>query len=134
MINNRTKSMYYNSKKYQLNSLRLGLIHEDNIYGKPTIFVAMGSQSPDMKAHTEYYNDLHARNDRNIIAIPFDNNGTEPGDDYEIVAHYENILHFTFYVTEKIDASHQFFKDFGVPTNDFTEYHFDYKNKFVGKT
>lgn len=80
-----------------------------------------------------YYNDLLAENQHNIIAIPFDNNGTEPGDNYEIVAHYENILGIEFYVTEKINASHQFFKDFGVPTNDFTEYHFDAKTRFLRK-
>jgi hypothetical protein len=118
---------------YQLNSLRLGLVHEDNIYGKSTIFLAMGSQSPDTKLHVDYYKDLHQKGEHNIIAIPFDNNGTESGDDYEIVAHYENILGIKFYVTEKIKASHQFFKDFGVPTNNFTEYHFDAKTKFVRK-
>ena len=118
---------------YQLNSLRLGLVHEDNIYGKPTIFLAMGSQSPDTKPHIDYYKDLHAKNESNRIAIPFDNKGTEPGDDYEIVAHYENVLGIKFYVTEKIDPSHKFFKDFGVPTSDFTEYHFDDKTKFMRK-
>ena len=45
----------------------------------------------------------------------------------------ENILGIEFYVTEKIDATHKFFKDFGVPTNDFTAYHFDDKTKFVKK-
>ena len=118
---------------YQLNSLRLGLVHEDNIYGKPTIFLAMGSQSLDAKPHVDYYKDLHQKGEYNIIAIPFDNDGSEPGDDYEIVAYYENILGINFYVTEKINASHQFFKDFGIPTNDFTEYHFDAKTKFVRK-
>lgn len=125
--------MFYKSKVYQLNSLRLGLIHEDNIYGKPTIFVAMGSQSPDAISHIDYYKDLINKNEQNIIAIPFDNNGTEPGDDYEIVAHYENILGFKSYVTEKIDADHLFFKDFGVPIKNFTEYHFDDKTKFMRK-
>jgi hypothetical protein len=108
-------------------------VHEDNIYGKPTIFLAMGSQSPDAKPHVDYYKDLQQKGEYNIIAIPFDNDGSEPGDDYEIVAHYENILGISFYVTEKIDASHQFFKDFGAPTNDFTEYHFDDKTKFLRK-
>lgn len=125
--------MYYKSRLYQLNSLRLGLIHEDNIYGKPTVFLAMGSQSPDTKTHIDYYKELHAQNGHNIIVIPFDNNGTEPGDDHEIVAHYENILGIEFYVTEKIDDTHKFFMDFGVPTNDFTEYHFDDKTKFMRK-
>jgi hypothetical protein len=119
--------------KYQLNSLRLGLIHEDNIYGKPTIFVAMGSQSPDIKTHIDYYKELSKKKERNIVAIPFDNNGTEPGDNYEIIAYYENVLGIKFYVTEKIDASHQFFKDFGIPINDLTEYHFNDKTKFLRK-
>jgi hypothetical protein len=126
--------MHYKSRNYQLNSLRLGLIHEDNIYGKPTIFLAMGSQSPDTKAHMDYYKDLHDKNECNLIAIPFDNNGTEPGDDYEIVAYYENVLGIKFYVTEKAEASHIFFKDFGVPTDDLTEYHFDAKTKFLRKS
>jgi len=125
--------MHYKSRNYQLNSLRLGLIHEDNIYGKPTIFLVMGSQSPDTKSHVDYYKDLHDKNEYNLIIIPFDNNGTEPGDDYEIVAYYENVLGIKFYVTEKAKASHQFFKDFGTPTNDFTEYHFDDKTRFVRK-
>lgn len=111
----------------------MGLVHEDNIYGKPTIFVAMGSQSPDIETHIDHYNDLIAENEKHIIAIPFDNNGTEPGDDYEIVAHYENTLGFNSYVTEKINATHKFFEDFGMPVNDFTEYHFDDKTRFVGK-
>jgi hypothetical protein len=89
--------MHYKSRNYQLNSLRLGLIHEDNIYGKPTIFLAMGSQSPDTK-HTcrLLQRPCIQRGEHNIIAIPFDNNGTEPGDDYEIVAHYENMLGINF--------------------------------------
>ena len=125
--------MHYKSLIYQLNSLRLGLIHEDNIHGKHTIFVAMGSQSKDVNINIEHYKNLHNKNGHNIIVIPFNINGTEPGDDYEIVSHYENILGVTFYVTEKIDSTHKFFKDFGVPDNNFTEYHFDTNTKFMGK-
>ncbi len=124
--------MHYKSIIYQLNSLRLGLVHEDNIYGKPTVFIAMGSQSPNIKDHMEQCQKM-LNADVNLVAIPFDNNGTEPGDDYEIVAHYENVLGIKFYVTEKIDNSHKFFKDFGIPTSDYTEYHFDDKTKFVKK-
>tara|TARA_Y100000592_G_C5428318_1_gene296942 strand:- start:767 stop:1093 length:327 start_codon:yes stop_codon:yes gene_type:complete len=107
-------------------------VHEDNIYGKPTVFIAMGSQSPNIKDHMEQCQKM-LNADVNLVAIPFDNNGTEPGDDYEIVAHYENVLGIKFYVTEKIDNSHKFFKDFGIPTSDYTEYHFDDKTKFVKK-
>lgn len=125
--------MYYKSKVYQLNSLRLGLIHEDNLYGKPTIFIAMGSQSPDVKIHTDYYKQLHEEGKSNIIAIPFDNKGSEPGDNYEIYTYYENILGIKFYVTEKMSETCKFFEDFGAPSNDFTEYRFDNKTKFIGK-
>jgi glutathione peroxidase-family protein len=93
----------------------------------------MGSQSLNANPHVDYYLDLWKKNEHNIIAIPFDNDGTEPGDDYEIMAYYENILGFKFYVVEKIDVTHKFFKDFGEPTTDFTEYHFDNKTKFVRK-
>lgn len=118
---------------YQLNSLRLGLVHEDNIYGKPTIFLVMGSQSADIESHLKRCNHLLDQKGINLIAVPFDNNGSEPGDNYEIVAHYENVLNIKFYVTEKINTSHKFFKDFGRPKGDFTEYHFDEKTKFIEK-
>ena len=123
----------WNEQVYNRHTARRHLSEKCNIYGKPTIFLAMGSQSPDAKPHVDYYKNLHQRGEYNIIAIPFNNNGTEPGDDYEIVSHYENVLGINFYVTEKIEESHQFFKDFGVPTNHFTEYHFDAKTKFVRK-
>jgi glutathione peroxidase-family protein len=93
----------------------------------------MGSQSTNIKTHMEIIKKYNQQ-DINVIAIPFDNNGSEPGDDYEVVAHYENILGIKSYVTEKINSSHRFFKDFGEPTTDFTEYHFDNKTKFVRKT
>ncbi len=118
---------------YQLNSLRLGLVHEDNIYGQPTVFLVMGSQSADIESHLKRCNHLLDQKGINLIAVPFNNNGSEPGDNYEIVAHYENVLNIKFYVTEKIDTSHKFFEDFGVPTGDFTEYHFDAKTKFIEK-
>ena len=120
--------------RYQLNSLRLGLVHEDNIYGKPTVFLVMGSQSPNIKSNIEDYKKLVDQSDSNVIVIPFDHNGTEPGDDYEIVAHYENILDIKNYVTEKIDGSHIFFQDFGLPTGNYTKYFFNDKTKFIKKT
>lgn len=125
--------MHYKSKIYKLNSLRLGLVDEDQLYGKPTIFLAMGSQSKDVLSHVEFYKDMFEKAKTNLIAIPFDNNGTEPGDNYEIYSHYENILGIKFHVTEKADKNHKFFQDFGAPTNDFTEYRFDDKTRFVAK-
>jgi hypothetical protein len=125
--------MYYKSRIYQLNSLRLGLITEDNIFGKPTIFIAMGSQTPEVTKLAKRYQDLYKENNVNLVAIPFDNDGTEPGDNYEIYTYYENVLGFKFYVTEKISDDHIFFTDFGTPNKNFTEYHFDKKTKFIEK-
>ena len=123
--------MYYKSMTYQLNSLRLGLIHEDNIYGKPTIFLAMGSQSSETKSRITHYKKLYDEGKYNVVIIPFDHDGTEPGDNYEIYSYYENVLGVEFYVTEKLEPTHVFFADFGSPRSNFTEYHFDNKNKFM---
>jgi hypothetical protein len=116
-----------------MNSLRLGLVHEDNIYGKPTIFLVMGSQTKEAKNFVKKYIQLNADEKFNIIAVPFDHEGSEPGDNYEIYTYYENVLGIKFYVTEKLSIDHVFFKDFGIPEKNFTEYHFDSKTKFIGK-
>lgn len=123
--------MYYKSRLHQLNSLRLGLIHEDNIYSKPTIFLAMGSQSSQVKERIKYYKKLYDDGKYNIVIVPYDYNGTEPGDNYEIYTYYENVLGIEFYVTEKIEVTHRFFQDFGTPKTNFTEYHFDSTTKFI---
>lgn len=125
--------MYYSSKYYQLNSLRLGTIHEDNIYGKPTIFLAMASQTNEAKNVVEKYIKFDTDKKFNMVAIPFDHEGSEPGDNYEIYTYYENVLGIKFYVTEKLPIDHVFFKNFGIPEKNFTEYHFDSKTKFIGK-
>lgn len=125
--------MHYKSRTYQLNSLRLGLVHEDNIYGKPTVFVSMGSQTPDAKVKVQKYLQMYDNDEHNVIAIPYDIDGSEPGDDYEIYSYYENHLGIKFYVTEKINAGHIFFQHFGAPTKNFTEYHFAKDTSFVGR-
>jgi len=124
--------MHYKSEVFKLNSLRLGLIHEDNIYGKPTIFFAIASQLEDTKAKILKYQRL-IKQTHNCIAIPFDLNGGEPGDNYDIIQFYENVLEINFYVTEKLQNDHLFFRQFGAPDKNFTEYHFDHKTKFIGK-
>lgn len=124
--------MYYKSKTYQLNSLRLGLIHEDNIYGKPTIFSVIGSHTKNVLPKIEHYKKLHDDGTKNIIALPVNINGSEPGDNYEIYSYYENFLGIKFYVTEKLSTDHIFFKHFGEPKM-FSEYHFNEKTKFVSK-
>ena len=124
--------MHYKSRTYQLNSLRLGLVHEDNIYGKPTVFVTVGSQGPNVKQTVKKYLQMHNEGKHNVIAIPYDLEGWEPGDDYEIYTYYENFLGIEFYVTEKLKRDHIFFKHFGIPTKNFTEYHFAKDTAFIG--
>jgi MoaA/NifB/PqqE/SkfB family radical SAM enzyme len=113
--------------------MRLGLIHEDNIRNKPTIFVVVGSQALETKNRIKKYIDLHRTGTHNVIVIPHDFEGTEPGDDHEIYTYYENQLGVEFYLTEKISLDHVFFKDFGKPMDNFTEYHFDENTKFTGR-
>lgn len=125
--------MYYQSKIYKINSLRLGLVHEENLYGKPTIFFTCASQTNHIKDKIKKYIDLHNQKEINLIALPYNYNGLEPGDNYDIYSYYENFLKIYFYVAEKIESTHKFFIDFGIPKQNFTEYHFDKKNKFVGK-
>tara|TARA_Y100000591_G_C21276353_1_gene425191 strand:- start:81 stop:467 length:387 start_codon:yes stop_codon:yes gene_type:complete len=124
--------MHYKSRTYQLNSLRLGLINEDNLYGKPTVFVTVGSQGPNVKQTVKKYLQMHKEGKHNVIAIPYDLEGWEPGDDYEIYTYYENFLGIEFYVSEKLQRDHIFFKHFGVPTKNFTEYHFSKDTAFIG--
>ena len=124
--------MHYKSKIYQLNSLRLGLIHEDYFYGKPTIFLITGSQTKNIQQKIKHYQNIHKDEKKNIIVIPVNINGAERVDDYEIYSYYENFLDVTFYITEKLSTDHIFFKHFGKPKM-FSEYHFDEKTKFVRK-
>ena len=126
--------MQYDSKIYQLNSLRLGLIHQDNIQNKPSIFVAVGSQAVETKSRIRKYIDLHKAGTHNVIIIPHDFDGTEPGDNHEIYTYYETQLGVEFYLTEKMPIDHVFFKDFGKPMDNFTEYHFDGNTKFIKRT
>lgn len=125
--------MHYISKIYQINSLRLGLVHEDSLQGKPTIFFTCASQIKDIKEKIKKYIDLNNQKNVNVVALPYNHNGLEPGDNYDIYAYYENFLNISFYVAEKIESNHKFFTDFGVPNQNFTEYHFDKKNRFIGK-
>lgn len=125
--------MFYKSNIYQLNSMRLGLIDEDQLYGKPSIFFTCASQENNVKLKIKKYIDLHMQSSTNIIALPFDHDGNEPGDNYDIISYYENELGIDFFVSEKLDVNHIFFKDFGTPDKNFTEYHFDKNNKHIGK-
>ena len=93
----------------------------------------MGSQKREAKDIVEKYIKLDTDKKFNMVAIPFNYEGSEPGDNYEIYTYYENVLGIKFYVTEKLSMDHVFFKDFGIPEKNFTEYHFDSKTKFIGK-
>mgnify|MGYP004058142603 CR=1 FL=1 len=96
---------------------------------RPPRLAALLAHANDLGLSSSFYE----KNESNLIAIPYDNDGSEPGDNYDIVSHYENVLGIKFYVTEKLDPTHKFFEDFGLPTNDFTEYHFDDKTRFLRK-
>ena len=125
--------MLYDYRKYQLNSLRLGFVTNNRLYGRTSIFFNCASQSTDIDK-IEIYNQLHDTGLYNLILLPVDINGKEPGDNYDIYQYYENMLGVRFSVCEKITADHIFFKDFSAPTENFTNYIFDPKLKFIKKT
>lgn len=125
--------MLYDHKKYRLNSLRLGFITNDRLYNKISIFFNCASQHSDIDK-IQQYNHLHDTGLYNLIILPFNINDCEPGDNYDIYQYYENMLGVKFSVCEKIDKDHVFFKDFTAPTENFTNYIFDKKLKFIKKT
>lgn len=125
--------MLFDYKKYQLNSMRLGLVTKDKMYNRTTIFFNCASQANDVEK-IKKYNDLHNSGQYHIIVIPFDLDGNESGDNHDIYQYYENVLGVEYAVLEKIDADHVFFQDFGVPTKNFTNYMFDNRLNFVKRT
>jgi len=125
--------MLYDYKKYQLNSLRTGFITGNRLYNKINVFFNCASQSNDI-GKIKDYNSLYETGLYNFILLPVNLNGGEQGDNYDVYQHYENILEVKFSVCEKIDIEHIFFKDFGIPTTNFTNYTFDQKLKFIKKT
>lgn len=125
--------MLYDYKKYQLNSLRTGFITNNRLYNKISIFFNCASQSADIDK-IQNYNQLYKTGLYNLILLPVDLNGCETGDNYDIYQYYENILKVKFSVCEKIDKNHIFFKDFIAPTENFTNYIFDNKLRFLKKT
>ena len=125
--------MLYDYRKYQLNSLRLGFVTNNRLYGQTSIFFNCASQSTDIDK-IKIYNQLHDTGLYNLILLPVDINGKEPGDNYDIYQYYENMLGVRFSVCEKITADHIFFKDFSAPTENFTNYIFDPTLKFIKKT
>lgn len=125
--------MLFDYKRYQLNSMRLGLITKDKMYNRTTIFFNCASQADDA-SKIEKYNQLYNSGRYNFIVIPFDLDGKEYGDNHDIYQYYENVLKVEFAVLEKMEPDHLFFQDFGKPDNNFTNYMFDTKLNFVEKT
>jgi glutathione peroxidase-family protein len=125
--------MIYNYKKYQFNSLRLGFITDNKLYNRTSIFFTCASQSADID-RIKIYNQLYETGFYNLIALPLNIDGKEPGDNYDIYQYYENVLNIRFPVCEKVDTTHVFFQDFSIPTKNFTNYIFDSKLKFIKKT
>ena len=121
--------MLYDHRKYQLNSLRLGLVTCDRLLGRKSIFFNCASQCKEID-RIDRYNQLYETNLYNLILLPVNLLSQEPGDNYDIYQYYENMLGVSFTVCEKINVDHLFFKDFSAPTENFTNYVFDEKLKF----
>ena len=79
--------MQYRSEIFKLNSFRLGMVHHDNIRGKPTIIFTIASQLPESKHKIKKYIKL-SKEKYNCVAIPFNHENGEPGDNYDISTSY----------------------------------------------
>ena len=124
--------MKYDYKKYQLNSYRHGLITQNKLYGRPSIFFNCETQHNSISKIQKYQK---LRNqDYNIICLPLDLTGHESGDNYEIYFYHENVLGTVFHVNEKLTETHLFFKDFGSPSANFCNWYFDDKLNFIKKS
>jgi glutathione peroxidase-family protein len=125
--------MLYDHRKYQLNSLRLGMVTNNRLYGKTSVFFNCASQCAQIDK-IKKYNALYETGHYNFIALPYNINNEEPGDNYDIYQYFENVLGVRFPVCEKLYDNHVFFRDFSLPTENFTNYIFDKKLKFIIKT
>lgn len=125
--------MIFDYKTHQLNSYRHGLITLDKIYGRPSVFFNCETQHDSIKQISNYKT-LFGKFTHNVICLPFDLTGKEPGDNYEIYFYHENTLESPFHVNEKLDQNHSFFQTFGRPTENFTNYIFDSKLNFLKRT
>ena len=125
--------MLYDHRKYQLNSLRLGMVTNNRLHGKTSVFFNCASQCAQIDK-IKKYNALYETGHYNFIALPYNINNEEPGDNYDIYQYFENVLGVRFPVCEKLHNNHVFFRDFSLPTENFTNYIFDKKLKFIIKT
>lgn len=126
--------MLYDYKKYQLNSLRTGLITDNRLKNKISIFFNCASQDEKVQDTIKKYNNLYESGLYNFIVMPVDIDCCEPGDSFDIYQYYENILSVKFPILEKINITHSFFNDFGAPTDNFTNYVFDKQLNYIKKT
>lgn len=125
--------MFFNYKIHQLNSYRHGLVTSDKLYGRPTVFFNCETQHESIEQLAKYQN-LFQKFTHNLICLPHDLTGNESGDNYEIYFYHENKLHSKFHINEKLNSDHSFFLTFGRPSENFTNYIFDSKLKFIKKT
>lgn len=125
--------MLFDYKIYQLNSYRHGLITNNKLYGRPTVFFNCETQDSSI-SKLDQYKTLYEKSTHNVICLPYDLSGKESGDNYEIYFYHENKLKTKFHVNEKLDKDHLFFRSFGIPLQNFTNYIFDGKLQFVKKT
>jgi hypothetical protein len=125
--------MVFDYKVHVLNSYRHGLITNDKMYGKPTIFFNCETQHESIYK-IEKYKNIFEKCTHNVFCLPYDLTGHEPGDNYEIYFYHENKLNTPFHVNEKINGEHSFFTLYGKPQQNFTNYIFDSKLTFIKST
>ena len=116
-----------------LESLRNGLLSSDRYYNKPLVIF----NSASFCGYTKQLYDFQKlfESEKIIpIAVPTNEFGKqEPGDNYEIIQHYQKKYGITFPIVIKSDLSIKLFSKYSKPEWNFTKYLFDKNHNFIKK-
>lgn len=115
-----------------LESLKNGLLSSDRYYNVPLVIFNSASFCGFTQQLYDFQK-LYESGKIVPIAIPTNEFGKqEPGDNYEIIQHYQKKYGITFPIVIKSDLSIKLFLKYGKPTWNFTKYLFDKEHNFVG--
>ena len=116
-----------------LSSVSTGLVNLGSYYKKPIVIF----NSASLCSYTSQLKDFQTLYETGKIipmAMPTNEFGQqEPGNQIEIVQHYNTKFGVKFVVLDKTTLDHEFFTKFGNPDWNFNKYLFDVRHNFVQK-
>ena len=116
-----------------LESLKTGLVSSTRLSNKPVVIFNSASFCGYTKQLYDFQK-LYESKEITPIAVPTNEFGKqEPGDNYEIIQHYQKKYGITFPIIIKSNLSIKLFSKYGKPEWNFTKYLFDKEHNFVKK-